>query len=120
MINIEEMITDPDFVQDFIILRSSGAFVDGVWTESAPQRIKVQGVVNVMNAKELNMLPEGDRISGGMNFHTTEEVFVTRTGQEQGTSDKIIWRGEQYKIFNVFPYVDYGYYKASGERIKGS
>lgn len=120
MINVSEIITDPDFAQEFTVYRSSGSFIRGVWTESTPITIKMRGVVTVMNGRELNMLEEGDRIAGGMTFHSCDEIFVTRIGDKQGTSDKIKWRGEYYKVANVFPYVDYGFYKASGVRIKGA
>jgi hypothetical protein len=120
VIDVSEIITDPDFCQEFTVYRSTGSFIKGVWTESTPIKIKMMGVVLVMNAKELNMVPEGDRIAGAMTFYSTEQIYTTRTGDEQGTSDKILWRGEYYKVFNVYPWIDYGYFEASGTRIKGA
>jgi hypothetical protein len=66
------------------------------------------------------MIPEGDRIQGAMTFHSTEALYVTRIGNASGTSDKILWRGEYYKLVSVYPEVDWGYYKAVGTRIKGA
>lgn len=121
MISVSEVINSPEFAQNFTIYRSTGSFVDGVWTEDTPRQITVRGVVTVMNARALNQMTggEGDRIKGGMTFHTTVQVYTTRTGTTPGTSDKIKWRGEFYKIFQVNPEVDYGYWKSSGERIAG-
>jgi hypothetical protein len=120
MINVGELITDPDFAQEFNVYRSNGSFVDGVWTEGTPTQIKMTGVVTVMRAREIDQLPEGDRVSGGMNFHTTAILYVSREGTYEGISDKIYWRGNYYKLVSVLPYADYGYYKASGVRTKGA
>jgi len=120
MIDVSEIVEDPDFAQEFTVYRSNGSFVKGRWTEGTPTQITILGVVTVMSARELNQLPEGDRIKAAMNFHSTLPIYVTRIGSSPGISDKIFWRGDYYKIFNVVPNVDYGYYKASGERITGA
>ena len=120
MINVGELITDPDFSQKFTVYRSNGSFVDGVWTEGIPTQIEMLGVVTVMSSRELHQLPEGDRVSGGMNFHTNQALYVSREGTYEGISDKIFWRNNYYKLASVLPYADYGYYKASGVRTKGA
>lgn len=120
MINVSEIITDPDFAQNFIVYRSTGSFVDGVWTENTPKAIKMLGVVTVSSQRELDMVAEGDRIKGAMTFHTICPIYVTRVGTTAGTSDKILWRGEYYKLANVYPEVDWGYWKGVGVRIKGA
>lgn len=106
--------------QTFTVLRSSGSFVNGRWSENDPQQISMRGIVTVATEKELNQLPEGDMIKGGMVFHTVDELFSTRTGNDPGTSDKIVWHGEEYKLFQIGVWSDYGFYRAVGERIKGS
>lgn len=119
MIDVSEIITDPDFAQLFYVYRSTGSFIKGVWTESASEEIEMYGVVTVANAKELRMVPEGDRIQGAMDFYSLDAIYVTRTGTTAGTSDKILWRGDYYKILNVKQWIDYGFYSATGERIAG-
>ena len=120
MIYVGELITDPDFSQKFTVYRSNGSFVDGVWTESMPRKLEMLGIVTVMSPRELHQLPEGDRVSGGMNFHTNQALYVSREGTYEGISDKIYWRNNYYKLASVLPYADYGYYKASGVRTKGA
>jgi hypothetical protein len=120
MISVSEVISSPEFAQIFIVYRSIGSFVDGVWTESTPRAITMRGVVTVSSSRELEQLPEGDRVRGAMTFHTLFPIYVTRTGNSAGTSDKILWRGEYYKLVNVYPEVDYGYWKGIGVRIKGA
>lgn len=119
MISLDEIIEDPDFAQPFYVYRSTGSFIDGVWTESTPKRIQMYGVIVVANARELRMVPEGDRIQGAMDFYSLSPLYVTRTGQSQGTSDKILWRGDYYKLLSVRNWIDFGFYSATGERIAG-
>jgi hypothetical protein len=120
MIDVSEIITDPDLAQDYVVYRSSGSFVDGLWVENTPTQIPMRGTISVMSELELAQFPEGDRIKGAMVFHSTQELFSTRIGETEGTSDKILWRGDYYKLFQISPYGDYGYWRAAGERIKGS
>ena len=127
MIDVSEVITDPDLAQSYTVLRSTGSFVKGLWTEDTPTSITMTGVITVANDRELDQIPEGDRIKGAMVFHSTQVLYTTRVGTNEsrkatrsGISDKIVWRGEQYKVLNVSPYIDYGFYKAIGERIKGN
>jgi len=113
------VVQNLDMSQNFTVYRSSGSWVKGRWTEGGSILKEMRGVISVANQKELNALPEGDRIKGGMIFHSTEELFTTRTGTDMGTSDKILWNGEYYRMYNVWPYKDYGFWKAIGARIKG-
>jgi len=79
-------------------------------------------VVIAANTKDVNMMPEGDRIAGLMTFYTNADkpIFVTRNlSEDQGTSDEIEWRGERYRVMQTFPYQDYGYIKAMGTRMVG-
>lgn len=116
MIDVSEVISDPDFTQTYTVHRQAGEWVRGEWKASDEKPVKVTGVITVADAKTLEQLPEGDRVSGLMTFYSTQELFETR---EEGTSDQIEWRGERYRVKRVFPYVDYGYYKAVGERMAG-
>lgn len=116
MINVSEVITDPDFAQTYVVYRQSGEWVRGSWQASAEKQLRITGVITVADAKTLEQLPEGDRVTGLMCFYAIQELFQTR---EEGTSDQIEWRGERYRVKQVFPYGDYGYWKAVGQRMAG-
>lgn len=124
MIDVSEIINDHDFSQKFTVVRTTGSFVKGLWTEETSTEIEMWGTVTNPTPNDINQTPEGDRILGAMVFHTKQPLYVTRSGA--GTrrdptmiSDKIIWRGEYYKLSGVSVYADYGYYRAVGVRIKG-
>ena len=120
MINLAEVITDPDFCQDFIVYRSNGSFVDGRWTEGTPTTITMTGIIQVASEKELVQIPEGDQIQGAMVFYSTQPFALTHTSKPPGISDKAMFRGEYYKLYQDADWGDYGFYKAIGARTQGS
>ncbi|MGG3012294.1 hypothetical protein ABEO98_22770 [Brevibacillus parabrevis] len=115
MINVSEVITDPDFAQSYLVHRRTNEWVAGRPSETETS-INMLGVITVADAKTLEQLPEGDRVTGMMSFYATVPIYET---SEQGTSDQIEWRGELYRVKKVFPYGDYGYWKAVAERMAG-
>jgi len=125
LINLARVVISPYFSQRFIVYRSVGSFVKGRWVEGEIEEIPMQGVINVAGALELKSFSEGDDVSGAMTFIAREQIYVTRAanveeGIEAATSDKIMWRGELYKIIKVDPYADFGFYDATGTRLKGN
>lgn len=115
MLNIAELIHDPDFAQPFTVYRKTGQWAEGEYNQTE-QQISFHGVVVAANTKDLLQVPEGDRVKGIMAFYATEPLLVTN---EVGTSDQVVWRSERYRLFQTWPYADYGYYKALGERMAG-
>ena len=121
VITIEEIINDPDFAQPFTINRKNGQFIKGVWTvDSEIEKIECFGPVIAANVKEIEQLPEGDRITGIMVFYTPKEIPLLTSHVDPGTSDEILWQHDLYKIVQVNPYNHYGYWKGFGKRIKGA
>lgn len=121
MISVEEIINDPDFAQLFIIHRKEGSWIEGVWTPYAHTRkIPCYGPVIAANAKEINQVPEGDRVAGIMVFYTPKNIPMVTSHVDPGTSDEILWQREWYKIVMVNAYDKYGFWKGMGKRIEGA
>ena len=118
MINVGELLTDPDFAQAFTIKRSSGAFGLGGFL-AAISNVRGGGVITVATEEDLMQVPEGDRVTGAMMFYSQKPIYATRAGATAGLSDLIVWRGQTYRIAKVFPYQDYGFFKAIGVRMSG-
>lgn len=119
MINVGELITDPDFAQPLTIQRSSGQFAAGGF-QNTPATVATSGVVVVANEEDLDQIGEGDRVVGAMEFYTVIPIYETRTGATEGLSDVIAWNGQQYRLAKVWPWRDYGYYRAIGIRMSGA
>ncbi|HBC94293.1 MAG TPA: hypothetical protein DCZ10_15700 [Pelotomaculum sp.] len=119
MINVAEILYDPDLNQDFTVYRKTGTWTAGRYSETETP-LSFTGVILPANAKEINQFPEGDRVTGMMKFFSEREIYVTRSNDEgKGTSDQILWSGHRYRIINVKPYKDYGYYRAFGVYMDG-
>lgn len=118
MINVAEIVTDPDMAQTFTVTRTAGHFAIGGWMNDTPTAISMYGVVTVPDSRDLEQVPEGDRVLGVMAFHSAQPLYLTR-GDNSGISDVITWRGEDYRIIKIRTYADYGYYAAIGVRMAG-
>jgi hypothetical protein len=119
MINLSELITDPDFAQPYTIVRSSGTFVLGGFA-STTTSIAAVGPIVVATEEDLDQVDPGDRITGSMKFYSQAQIYETHGGSTPGLSDTILWRGDNYRILKVFPYADYGWYEAVGARMTGN
>lgn len=123
LVNVSEIITDPDFCQDFIVRRRSGGrFQSGGFVPGSEVEVAMSGAIVPLSGKELELIPEAERVKGTMGFWTTSDnpIYTTRNlTNDKDISDVIVWQGETYKILNVDPYSDYGYYHAVGVREVG-
>lgn len=118
LINVSELVNDPDFAQSFVILRSTGTWIKGEWTPSTTA-VQAYGAISVARPRDLEMVPEGDVGHGAMVFWTQQPIYVTRVannGKGQ-SSDILIWQEEQFRVLDVKQYKDYGYYRAIGTRM---
>jgi len=122
MINISEILYDPDFSQNFTVYRRSGSWQAGRFIEVDQPILTLVGVVMPASSEEIMQFPEGDRVTGMMKFYADQEIFVTHNNDgngNAGTSDEIGWRGERYRVVNVVQFGDYGYFVAYGVRMEG-
>src|SRR5215469_5161393 len=90
LINLARVINNPMFTQSFTVLRSTngafnteGKFVDGQTT------IAFNGIVQPATAKEVALLPEGDRQKEVKSFHSTQEFFVANVANQASNSGPI-------------------------------
>lgn len=79
MIDVSDIVSDGELMapQPFQILRSSGQWVLGGF-QSTVNSIYQVGPVQRASDKEVQMLPEADRVGGVMAFWCTIPVYVTR------------------------------------------
>lgn len=116
MIRVEEVIFDADFCVEFVIVRKiKGEWVNGRQSEGT-KKINVYGIVNSTSSKDMEMLPEGDRIHGLKTFYTNQELYLT---SNQTTADICEYQGKKYRLLQGFDYGNNGYYKAIGTLVGG-
>lgn len=105
----------------FTVIRSTGEFVIGGngWNEGTPKEFEVDGLATPTSSKDINQLPEGDRITESYTFYTDMPLNVTHADGEAGTSDKISYNGSTYKLVQIRSFLSFGYNKAVGVRLAG-
>lgn len=118
MINLSRVINDPRIAQKkpFIVYRKGGSWVKGQWVPSEDS-IQMNGIITPASAKDITQIPEGDRTGGELTILSTQPIYTTHSNGESGTSDEIEWNGERYRVFNVFPWSDFGFYHAIAIRM---
>lgn len=116
LINLSRVAKSPRFTQQITVMRTLSHWVRGELVPYPSAEINMQAIVTVATPKDLQQVPEGDRMLGGMRFTTTKRLYNTAGPMK---SDVVIWRGAKYKILTVTPDVDYGFYHAVGTRLEG-
>lgn len=122
MINVSELINDPDFCQTFTVSRYSGTWQGGKFSTTASV-FSVTGVITPMKTKDVAQLPQGDTILGAIEIFSPVPLLTTRldpSGESGGTADEVTWKGEVYKILKVDDFTDFGYFYAVGTRKAGA
>lgn len=120
---MSEIVNDPDFAQAFTITRSqNGTWENGIWV-NATVAIPGYGVIQPTTPEELKQVPEADRVTGMVSFHSSSVIYETHTnGVTDSTaaiSDTIAWNNQSYRVVKVFPWQDFGFYKAICSRMSG-
>jgi len=120
MIDISEMISDPDFLQEFTVYRQPGYWVAGDFVPNE-QALTFYGIIMPATTKDLEQIPEADKVTGMMCFYVPYDtpLYVTQnyplTGDsdpEKLNSDQCVWQGDRYRVYQTNSYDDYGYIKA--------
>jgi hypothetical protein len=79
MISVREVIGDPDMIapEPYTIMRSTGQWVLGGF-QSTTVPIQQIGPVQQASDKEIQMIPEADRVGAMRSFWSVVPVYVTR------------------------------------------
>lgn len=111
MINIAEVVNDPDFTQPFQINRFSGSFEnEGEWVKTSQTLQRVGVIQPTKSSDALNFLPEGERQANAITIYCAEDILMG-DGQDI-QSDVVIWNGAQYRVAYSKPWQANGYWFA--------
>jgi hypothetical protein len=114
MIDTSELMFDPDFCEYFNVLRTTarGQFGPGGY-DTIPVPIQMYGAVQYADAETMEIVPEGDRVSGERIFWSNAPINET---SGQGDSDIIVYHGEHWKVVKVWDRSVNGFWKAYATR----
>jgi len=109
----------PMFSDPLIIRRVPPGVYDehGVYQEQAPEEIEICASVQTATDKDLEKVPEGRRLRGGIRIYTTSEL-LTGSVQDRTQPDIVLWNGAEWQVEKIDNWNDYAeYYKAIATRV---
>lgn len=117
MIDVSELLTDPDFCTEFTLVKKTGEFVQGKFV-TQEEEINIVGVTEPVSGRELEILPEADRLKNLRTFYAPSDVPLS-VSSDGTISDSIIYGGKRFKLISGQNYSDFGYWQAMGVNEDG-
>ena len=113
----DDCIADAGVDVEIIRFQSSPVVKGRVVQAPIEERFCTRASVQPMNAKELQLLPEGLRNAGATVVYTTCELLTVETSACK-TPDRMVYRGVTYQIHSVEDWFDLGgYYRCVAVRM---
>lgn len=109
MIDVSELMDDPDFSTDYQIVRAGvGGYVnEGEWSPGVPSTINRFSPVQPTKPEDMiEYLPEGERDSGAITVWSREELIL-----READSDIILYNGNSYRVAHQRPWLRNGYWQ---------
>jgi len=117
LINVDELLADPDFTQPVSIITSTEAVnSSGFNVPVQTTTTNIQAIVQNNGSEKLIRLADGSRISDAVTIwcrHSLHAATATTA------ADIIVYNGQQYvvKVSEDWSHYGIGWYKATGEFI---
>jgi hypothetical protein len=99
----------------FTVMRPSGSYVAGRWVEGAGSAFEIVASIQPATPKELQRLPEGDRVRDVIAIWTTTELQVAASPAAQ--ADRVTYAGASYEVQAVERWDLGEYFKALASRV---
>lgn len=123
MINIGELITDPDFAQpggvNFIRRKCDIVNHRPSVTETV---MNVPGIITIASDTSVEKLPEADRSTEDIHIFTHEQLFTTGRKDDVAVndylSDIVIWQGVKYIVMKCMDDTQYGFCRSTATKLE--
>ena len=105
LIDVSDLLSDPDFVSYFIIVRSIQS-VDN-HGRIVEQSVSLPGVGSIQPADDrtYQMFPEAARVSGSIEVYTRSSLTPPTLSF---SADEILWKGKVFTVMGVLDFTNYG------------
>lgn len=118
MIDVSELMSDPDFVKSVVVRRTRpGTFVsEGEYQHGPPVDFPVLMAVQPPKGSEvMNLLPEGARKTSIKKLFCGQPLQVADGSKAQ--ADLVTFCDKTYKVIKCDPWEDSGYWLAFAEEV---
>lgn len=105
MLDMSDVLNDPDFSQTFTVTRSVETVNLKGRGETSLEVIPASGVLVPATPRQLARLPEADRSSEIIAVYSREPLTP---GSDTFKPDLVTWRGRNYRVVSLDDYADYG------------
>lgn len=105
MLDVSDVLNDPDFRQDFTVTRSVETVNLKGRGETSSEIIPASGCIVPATPRQLERLPEAERSSEIMAIYSNVQLTP---GSETLAPDQVTWRGRNYRVVSLDDYADYG------------
>lgn len=113
-INVSEAL-DADTAEILTVKRQTGTYVDGLYVKGAETTFKTLASAQQPTPKELKSLAEGERDKDIRKFISKKPVR-TASDRDGLIADRIVYKGNDYKIIAVSDWDVYGQTTSFGAR----
>jgi hypothetical protein len=110
-IDVSELMFDPDLMHPNPIgcYRQTRTTSSGGMSQITQSPFWIYATVVPANGRQLQRLPEGDRVAAGMAFYTATELIASSPGY---AGDIIYWKNQPYLVQYVDDYSENGMWAA--------
>jgi len=105
MIDVSDVLTDPDFTQLFSVTRSTRSVAANGRVSETTEILPMSGVIAPATPRQLERLAEGDRSAEIIAVYS---LTTLTPGTEQLAPDLVEWRGRMYRVISLDDFHDYG------------
>lgn len=104
-LDVSDVLADPLFADTLTLYRTTETVGSNGRTSVTQATSTFSAVVTSANGKELERLPEADRVKGGIIVHTVTRLV---NGGGNLAPDEILYLGDRYTVVSLNDYSRYG------------
>ena len=119
MIDVSELIEDPDFAFPYTVIRRTGKWENARFViDDPPKRLQYYGAVQPATTRDIEQMNIGEDEKGVMKFFCRQpkDIYLTNNLDEENpniqVSDEIEFRGLLYKVLQISPWQHGGWTRA--------
>lgn len=105
LVDVTEVLSDPDLVEDFAVIRSTRTVDQHGRTVDVPGQFYTFGSIQPTSGHTLMILPEAERVG---SFITVVTMFPLIALSPTQAPDRIIWHNKAYQVKLLNDWTDYG------------